>query len=103
MKALIGKRPIRIEIDGGVSPKTAPLVTAASVDVLVAGAAIFQGGSVESLPREYRGDQAGGGQGQGVTPLPMRRDRSRGAKFPGQARRRQLVGAQIAPLRVMQT
>ncbi|MBZ9855596.1 ribulose-phosphate 3-epimerase [Mesorhizobium sp. CA13] len=48
VKALIGGRPIRIEIDGGVSPETAPLVTAAGADVLVAGAAIFKGGSVEA-------------------------------------------------------
>jgi ribulose-phosphate 3-epimerase len=46
VKAMIGKRPIRIEIDGGVSPETAPLVVAAGADVLVAGAAIFKGGSV---------------------------------------------------------
>ena len=48
VKALIGGRPIRIEIDGGVSAETAPLVTAAGADVLVAGAAIFRGGSVEA-------------------------------------------------------
>ena len=48
VKALIGNRPIRIEIDGGVSPETAPLVTSAGADVLVAGAAVFKGGSVEA-------------------------------------------------------
>jgi ribulose-phosphate 3-epimerase len=48
VKALIGSRPIRIEIDGGVSAETAPLVTAAGADVLVAGAAIFKGGSVDA-------------------------------------------------------
>jgi ribulose-phosphate 3-epimerase len=46
--ALFGCRPFRFEIDGGVSPETAPLVCAAGADVLVAGAAIFQGGSVEA-------------------------------------------------------
>jgi len=45
IKALIGDRPIDIEIDGGVSAETAPLVTAAGANVLVAGAAIFKGGS----------------------------------------------------------
>ena len=45
VKAMIGDRPIRIEIDGGVSPETAPLVVAAGADVLVAGAAIFKGGT----------------------------------------------------------
>ena len=48
VKALIGDRPIHIEIDGGVSPETAPSVTAAGADVLVAGAAVFKGGSVEA-------------------------------------------------------
>ena len=48
VKALIGGRPIRIEIDGGVTPETAPLVAAAGADVLVAGAAVFKGGGVEA-------------------------------------------------------
>jgi ribulose-phosphate 3-epimerase len=48
VKALIGSRPIRIEVDGGISAETAPLVTAAGADVLVAGAAVFKGGSVEA-------------------------------------------------------
>jgi ribulose-phosphate 3-epimerase len=43
VKALIGDRPIRIEVDGGVTPQTAPLVVAAGADVLVAGSAIFNG------------------------------------------------------------
>ncbi|GAB1581594.1 ribulose-phosphate 3-epimerase [Phyllobacterium phragmitis] len=43
IKAMIGARPIRIEIDGGVTPETAPLVAAAGADVLVAGSAIFKG------------------------------------------------------------
>lgn len=42
-KALIGDRPIHIEIDGGVTPETAPLVTKAGADVLVAGSAVFKG------------------------------------------------------------
>ncbi|WP_019171297.1 ribulose-phosphate 3-epimerase [Pseudaminobacter salicylatoxidans] len=43
VKALIGDRPIDIEIDGGVTPQTAPLVTAAGANVLVAGSAVFKG------------------------------------------------------------
>ncbi len=46
LRALIGERPIHIEIDGGVTPVTAPLVAAAGADVLVAGSAVFKGGSV---------------------------------------------------------
>jgi ribulose-phosphate 3-epimerase len=44
VKAMIGQRPILIEIDGGVTPQTAPLVTRAGADVLVAGSAVFNGG-----------------------------------------------------------
>ncbi|MFO1172495.1 MAG: ribulose-phosphate 3-epimerase [Hyphomicrobiaceae bacterium] len=46
LRAMIGDRPIHIEIDGGVDPSTAPLVAAAGADVLVAGSAVFKGGSV---------------------------------------------------------
>ena len=47
VKALIGDRPIHIEIDGGVDPETAPLVVGAGADVLVAGSAVFKGDGVE--------------------------------------------------------
>ncbi len=46
LRQMIGDRPIHIEIDGGVDPVTAPLVRAAGADVLVAGSAVFKGGSV---------------------------------------------------------
>ncbi len=46
LRAMIGDRPIHIEIDGGVTPETAPLVVEAGADVLVAGSAVFKGGSV---------------------------------------------------------
>ncbi|QOL81742.1 ribulose-phosphate 3-epimerase [Pseudooceanicola spongiae] len=52
LRAMIGDRPIHIEIDGGVTPETAPLVRAAGADVLVAGSAVFKGGSV-STPAPY--------------------------------------------------
>lgn len=52
LRAMIGDRPIHIEIDGGVDPKTAPLVFAAGADVLVAGSAVFRGGSVNA-PQVY--------------------------------------------------
>ena len=45
VKAMIGDRPIGIEVDGGVTPDTAPLVAAAGANVLVAGSAIFKGGT----------------------------------------------------------
>jgi ribulose-phosphate 3-epimerase len=52
LRAMIGDRPIHIEIDGGVTTETAPLVSAAGADVLVAGSAVFKGGSV-SAPQAY--------------------------------------------------
>jgi ribulose-phosphate 3-epimerase len=52
LRSMIGDRPIHIEIDGGVYPKTAPLVAQAGADVLVAGSAVFKGGSVQN-PAPY--------------------------------------------------
>ena len=45
IKAMIGDRPIHIEVDGGVTPETAPGLIKAGADVLVAGSAVFKGGS----------------------------------------------------------
>lgn len=52
LRAMIGDRPIHIEIDGGITPESAPLMAAAGADVLVAGSAVFKGGSV-SNPAPY--------------------------------------------------
>lgn len=48
LRDMIGDRPIRIQIDGGITPDTAPLVVEAGASVLVAGSAVFSGGSVEN-------------------------------------------------------
>ncbi|AFL52326.1 ribulose-phosphate 3-epimerase [Sinorhizobium fredii] len=48
IKAMVGDRPIEIEVDGGITPETAGVVTRAGANVLVAGSAIFKGGSVEA-------------------------------------------------------
>jgi ribulose-phosphate 3-epimerase len=42
LRALVGARPIDIEVDGGVTPQTAPRVVAAGANALVAGSAIFK-------------------------------------------------------------
>ncbi|MCH2096195.1 MAG: ribulose-phosphate 3-epimerase [Rhodobacteraceae bacterium] len=52
LRDMIGDRPTHIEIDGGVDPTTAPLVVGAGADVLVAGSAVFKGGTVET-PEVY--------------------------------------------------
>jgi ribulose-phosphate 3-epimerase len=46
--ALVGGRPIDIEVDGGITPENAALVTAAGANVLVAGSAIFKGGNYKA-------------------------------------------------------
>ncbi|CAM5767166.1 ribulose-phosphate 3-epimerase [Labrys miyagiensis] len=45
IRAMIGRRPIRLEVDGGVNPETAALVAAAGADTLVAGSAAFRDGA----------------------------------------------------------
>ena len=54
LRALSGTRPIDIEVDGGVTPETAPLVAQAGANVLVAGSAVFKGGK----PDAYRANIA---------------------------------------------
>jgi len=44
IRAMIGDRPIRLEVDGGVTPETAAVVAEAGADTLVAGSAVFRGG-----------------------------------------------------------
>jgi ribulose-phosphate 3-epimerase len=45
LKEMVGARDIDLEVDGGVTPDTAPLVTAAGANVLVAGSAVFKNGA----------------------------------------------------------
>jgi ribulose-phosphate 3-epimerase len=54
LREMVGDRPIRFEIDGGVTPETAPLAVAAGGDVLVAGSAVF--GGVSAAPPDAYGD-----------------------------------------------
>lgn len=48
VRAMIGDRPIELEIDGGVTPETVGAPAAAGANVFVAGSAVFKGGSVDS-------------------------------------------------------
>ncbi|WP_397543799.1 ribulose-phosphate 3-epimerase [Roseovarius salis] len=47
LREMIGDRPVHIQVDGGITPETAPPVVAAGADVLVAGSAVFRGGSAD--------------------------------------------------------
>jgi ribulose-phosphate 3-epimerase len=49
LRAMVGARPIDIEVDGGVTAETAPDIVRAGANVLVAGSAVFKGG-----PSAYR-------------------------------------------------
>ncbi|WP_424926589.1 ribulose-phosphate 3-epimerase [Amaricoccus tamworthensis] len=49
LREMIGDRDIWLEIDGGVTPQTAPLCIEAGADALVAGSAVFKGGT----PADY--------------------------------------------------
>ncbi len=53
VRAMIGERPISLEIDGGATVETAPLAAKAGADVFVAGSAVFKGG-----PSAYAGNIA---------------------------------------------
>ena len=52
LREMIGDREVHIEIDGGMDPTTAPEMARAGADVLVAGSAVFRGGSVDA-PEVY--------------------------------------------------
>lgn len=51
IKDMIGARPIWLEVDGGVTPETSPLVFQAGADTLVAGSAVFKGGTRQSYAK----------------------------------------------------
>lgn len=48
LRAMIGPRPIDIEVDGGVTADTAAAIAAAGANVLVAGTAVFKGGAIDA-------------------------------------------------------
>ncbi|MFZ9022730.1 MAG: ribulose-phosphate 3-epimerase, partial [Litorivicinaceae bacterium] len=48
IRDMLGGRDIDIEVDGGITPDTAPAVVKAGATALVAGSAVFKGGIVDS-------------------------------------------------------
>ena len=65
IRAMIGARPIRLEVDGGVTPQTASVVAAAGADVLVAGSAVFK-------DKDYAGNIAAIRKAAEAARLPVR-------------------------------
>ena len=51
---LVGKRPINIQVDGGVNIEIAPKVIKAGANVIVAGSAVFKEGNVESYKQNIK-------------------------------------------------
>ncbi len=47
IREILGDRDVDIEVDGGITPETAPLAASAGANVLVAGSAVFRGPSYE--------------------------------------------------------
>jgi ribulose-phosphate 3-epimerase len=58
VKKMIGARPILIEVDGGVTADNAGEITAAGADVLVAGSAVFKGGTPEHYGKNMQAIRA---------------------------------------------
>jgi ribulose-phosphate 3-epimerase len=48
LRAMVGGRPIDIEIDGGITPQDAPEAARAGANAFVAGSAVFKDGTPES-------------------------------------------------------
>jgi ribulose-phosphate 3-epimerase len=58
VKKMIGARPILIEVDGGVTAENAGACAAAGADVLVAGSAVFKGGTPEHYGKNMQAIRA---------------------------------------------
>ena len=48
IRDMLGGQDVDIEVDGGITPETAPSVVAAGATALVAGSAVFKGGSIDA-------------------------------------------------------
>ncbi len=48
IRDMLGGRDVDIEVDGGITPETASSVVAAGATALVAGSAVFKGGSIDA-------------------------------------------------------
>jgi len=59
IRAMIGSRPIHLQVDGGVAPDTVGACAKAGADVLVAGSAVFKGGKYAENIAAIRAATAG--------------------------------------------
>lgn len=57
LAGMIGDRNIEIEVDGGITPETAPEVIAAGANVLVAGSAVFGAADPAAAVEAIRGTE----------------------------------------------
>lgn len=55
VKAMVGQRPIWIEVDGGVKPTNAGEIQQAGANALVAGSAVFNAADMTAAIQEIRG------------------------------------------------
>jgi ribulose-phosphate 3-epimerase len=58
IREMIGGRDIWLEVDGGISPATANGVVSAGADVLVAGSAVFAGGTEDAYRKNINSIQS---------------------------------------------
>jgi ribulose-phosphate 3-epimerase len=63
LRALIGDRPVEIEVDGGITAETAEVAARAGANVFVAGSSAFQGGA-EAYRSNIDALRAGAEKGQ---------------------------------------
>lgn len=64
IRSMIGDRPIRLEVDGGINVDTASQVAAAGADTIVAGSAVFRGGTLEAYKANIAAIRAAAMAGQ---------------------------------------
>ena len=64
IKAMIGDRPIDLEVDGGVTADNAEAIARAGANALVAGSAVFKGGTPDAYRTNIAAIRAAGEKGR---------------------------------------
>lgn len=67
LRTMIGTRPIRLEVDGGITDKTATPATQNGCDVLVAGSAVFKGSDPATYAPRINAIRAAAQAARGLT------------------------------------